>query len=681
MDTLLQTVVFTIFGDQFDEHEEILLLQLFERMLLKEFQQSLDIGEFMRSNSALTKMLSALLKRTTYHKFLVRALSEPLEQVLLKDGLDLEINPSRIYREIVQDLNNRGVEHSYTPTITDEEAAKLEPVKQILEPRIRQVYEYTALFLKHIFESVRETPYGIRYVCKKILGYGRERFRDSSRREIFSLVGGFIFLRFINPAIATCDTDTLKLVSTQITSKQRNNLKIICKLLQNLSNGVEFGSKEQFMVPLNGFLVKYHGKMYEYFERLCEVDEIEEILEMNRFEEWSRETKTINISHNELALVHNLCKQNLDNITKFKPHEAARQMEISEAGNGGDVDREQSYQLNDKNDDGELDPIAPIIQQLDKLGTLPEKLSSSENYSFDLKLVDPEGDIRLEEAEKQVDELHNTMIETSKMVSIILRQIPTLPSVENVDESFSLEHVLLAAESHAAEKDDDTFAADIARALKLLERLEELRRDDHSDSASEFVGEKHRFLLQEIAQDAKKKTERLARLQKNRLQLEQVMLNVRTRHDFLSSQLSLFKQFLQNALVKAFNPAGSSSSVIGPFTFKFSELQKNGVVESTTLPKPVQGMVRVKFTSTEPGRFHVVASAAGVSITSDLELADLLERQSRGETTIEVDQHVRLDLEILILWLNKLFVLGDSKKNKITVIKKPKRHRARASQK
>ena len=44
----------------------------------------------------------------------------------------------------------------------------------------------------------------------------------------------------------------------------RRNLILISKLLQNLANGVEFGSKEPYMIEMNKTIQQYQEKVTEY---------------------------------------------------------------------------------------------------------------------------------------------------------------------------------------------------------------------------------------------------------------------------------------------------------------------------------------------------------------------------------------------------------------------------------
>ncbi|KAF9579343.1 Ras GTPase activating protein ira2, partial [Lunasporangiospora selenospora] len=105
------------------------------------------------------------------------------------------------------------------------------------------------VFLDTITESVAHVPNSFREVCCYLSQAVGERFPDAK----FTAVGGFIFLRFICPAIVAPDSDGLLQAPIE-NVKVRRGLLLITKVIQNLANNVLFGAKEPFMTVLNTFL-------------------------------------------------------------------------------------------------------------------------------------------------------------------------------------------------------------------------------------------------------------------------------------------------------------------------------------------------------------------------------------------------------------------------------------------
>lgn len=84
------------------------------------------------------------------------------------------------------------------------EVAQANPdVQAIIAPRLTMLMEIASSFLVTIIESLETVPYGIRWICKQIRSLTRRKYPDATDYAICSLIGGFFFLRFINPAIVT----------------------------------------------------------------------------------------------------------------------------------------------------------------------------------------------------------------------------------------------------------------------------------------------------------------------------------------------------------------------------------------------------------------------------------------------------------------------------------------------
>merc|ERR1711916_292059 len=86
------------------------------------------------------------------------------------------------------------------------------------------------------------------------------RFLEEHQRVQNSIaVGGFMFLRFLVPALPA--------------PEERKLLVMIGKVLQNLSNGKEFGSKEKFMTSMNIYILENQDAVARLFESLSHVPE------------------------------------------------------------------------------------------------------------------------------------------------------------------------------------------------------------------------------------------------------------------------------------------------------------------------------------------------------------------------------------------------------------------------
>lgn len=76
--------------------------------------------------------------------------------------------------------------------------------------------------------------------------------------EIYGIVEGFFFFKFFK-----------KLIFLEPPSPESRRLLILMtKVLQNLSNNVEFGSKEPYMEKMNDFIHSNKEKLDQYFQNL-----------------------------------------------------------------------------------------------------------------------------------------------------------------------------------------------------------------------------------------------------------------------------------------------------------------------------------------------------------------------------------------------------------------------------
>ena len=72
-------------------------------------------------------------------------------------------------------------------------------------------------------------------------------------------------MRFFCPAIISPDGHGIK-PETSISVRSRRCFVLVAKVLQNLSNGLLFGQKENFMLEVNGFIEGHKTEIITFFE-------------------------------------------------------------------------------------------------------------------------------------------------------------------------------------------------------------------------------------------------------------------------------------------------------------------------------------------------------------------------------------------------------------------------------
>ncbi|KAG9027475.1 Ras GTPase activating protein ira2 [Tulasnella sp. JGI-2019a] len=221
------------------------LVALLKTLIDREVTQTSDEAGLFRRNSMSLRMLSAFARLHGYNY--IRALLLPLvnQMSAMPPGHSYEMDPSRV-RE---------------GESLEENEASLTLICQA--------------FLDVICESVAIIPPIFREVCHHIATTVTAMYPEAK----YAAVGGFMFLRFICPAIISPSSVDIELPPDN-PSMQRG-LVLITKIIQNLANNILFG-KEAFMTNMNGFLSKnimpvtrFLSEILKYSSPQGEADQLE----------------------------------------------------------------------------------------------------------------------------------------------------------------------------------------------------------------------------------------------------------------------------------------------------------------------------------------------------------------------------------------------------------------------
>jgi hypothetical protein len=319
VEKLLQVIVTSLFGDQYDSREERLLLALFKHVLTDEFAGSKgNMGSFMRANTPATSMLGLYARRPGSMRWLKHLLEPLMVEIFAPENkdLNLEIKPHAVYMQYINDWEASTGKTSELPKVgvSDVVAAINGPVQELIAERVPRLQALCEQLLTRLHACACEFPFGIRWICKEMEVLARRTFSTATEQQIYSIVGGFVILRYINPAIVAPDGNQIIAAGTKPSKKQRRNLILIAKVLQNVSNGILFADKEVFMVPLNKFVESHQSKMVAFFEELnalgsdeadAETD-LNHQLDIDLFLQHTAPKTNICVSMNEVHLVQRL---------------------------------------------------------------------------------------------------------------------------------------------------------------------------------------------------------------------------------------------------------------------------------------------------------------------------------------------------------------------------------------
>ncbi|KAJ2481254.1 Ras GTPase activating protein ira2 [Coemansia sp. RSA 2320] len=128
---------------------------------------------------------------------------------------------------------------------------------------LKNVERLCSLVIDAIVGSVGTLPATLRWICNLIYRIVITRFPDAG----YTAVGGFVFLRFLCPAIVAPDAHG---ICAQISNPEvRRGLLLCTKITHNLANDILFGNKETYMVPLNKFISENRARTMRFLSELA----------------------------------------------------------------------------------------------------------------------------------------------------------------------------------------------------------------------------------------------------------------------------------------------------------------------------------------------------------------------------------------------------------------------------
>jgi len=150
-------------------------------------------------------MMTTYTRRGPGQSYLQRVLSDEINSLCAVQDLDCEINPLKVYDHMVTEIEKSGSPlPDYLPKgVPAIQAASNPQVQEVIAPRIDTLIRLASQFLDTIITGLDEVPYGIRWICKQIRSLSKRKYPDADDPTICTVIGGFFFLRFLNPAIVT----------------------------------------------------------------------------------------------------------------------------------------------------------------------------------------------------------------------------------------------------------------------------------------------------------------------------------------------------------------------------------------------------------------------------------------------------------------------------------------------
>ncbi|GAA6033090.1 hypothetical protein JCM8097_002939 [Rhodosporidiobolus ruineniae] len=631
IDTLLQTVMFTLYGNQYESREEHLLLTMFQSVLAAQFETATEFGSLLRANTPVSRMMTTYTRRGPGQSYLKSVLAERINSLIEHKDLNLEINPLKVYEQMLNSIQDETGElpEDLPRNVTPEVAASNPDVQNIIAPRLTMLMEIANSFLLTIMDSIDSVPYGIRWICKQIRSLTKRKYPEATDYAICSLIGGFFFLRFINPAIVTPQAYML-IDSLPASAKHpRRTLTLIAKMLQNLANKPSY-AKEAYMMSLQPFVDNNKTRMNQFLNSLCDVADFYDTLEMDQYMALSKKDLQINITLNELYNTQSLLVQHLDSLAR-----------------------------NDKQH---------LRILLDELGPAPPQVPRKDNRSIELPLFSrwemPIQDITTAlMAENNVTQNDILYLEAKSIFVQLIRSIPRLAERRPI-------HLPTVAEAAATAK-DATLVRKGIKVRELLRDLEELRLVDRRDN--------YKLLTDEVAAELVHLGNLREKVVLETRSLDAVYKTIGDHNAYLRSQLEQYKAYLQNVRqtsatggkggkngtgvgVGVVTVAGkenkpAKSATLGPFKYTHQQFEKDGIIMETNVPENRRASIFFLVSSPSPGAFLIALHYKGrdkAILEMDLKIDDLLEKKNQGVEQLDME-YVSLNVSRVLALLNKQF--------------------------
>ena len=513
--------------------------------------------------------MTTYTRRGPGQSFLKSVLAEQIDGLIQLKDLDLEINPLKVYERMVEQIEeDTGQAPPNLPKgITAEQAAENDQVQAIIEPRLSMLTDIANNFLNTIIDGLEEAPYGIRWICKQIRSLTKRKYPDANDQVICTLIGGFFFLRFINPAIVT--PKSYMLIDGTPAEKPRRTLTYIAKMIQNLANKPSY-AKEPYMARLQPFVQSNKDRINRFMLDLCEVQDFYESLEMDNYVALSKKDLELDITLNEIYAMHSLIEKHHNELCKD----------------------ENSH-------------LAIIMTDL---GQAPAQVPRKENRVINLPLYSRwETDIDGLTAALDITQEEVFFMEAKTIFVQIMRSVPATSSVAR--RPLRLERI---ADAAATSRNDAVMVRKGIRAMELLSQLQELGVIDKSDQFGLLRDE----VEQELHHLGSLKDGVLTETQK----LNEVYKTIRDHNTYLVGQLETYKSYLHNVRSQSEGTKRKQQKqqVLGPYKFTHQQLEKEGVIQKSNVPDNRRANIYFNFTSPLPGTFVISLHYKGQYMSAPL---------------------------------------------------------------
>ncbi len=181
----------------------------------------------------------------------------------------LEFHMRRLGKEYLNDtLADKILEINESDASCEVDPSKLQHGED-LQQHWAQLIQFTTEIWKCIISSAARLPPELRHILKYIRAVAEDRYGDFLRTVTHTSVSGFLFLRFLCPAIL--NPKLFGLLRDHPRPRAQRTLTLIAKSLQALANLSSIGKKETWMEPMNRFLTTQRQPLKDFLDDVCAI--------------------------------------------------------------------------------------------------------------------------------------------------------------------------------------------------------------------------------------------------------------------------------------------------------------------------------------------------------------------------------------------------------------------------
>lgn len=261
------------------------IIRFLKAAVEEEIESTASEEMVFRSNSFRTHLLS-LFARTHGYEYL-RSLMTPL----------------------ITAMANKAIENKSANCSFEIDPQRLEP-GETASGNQQRLEQSAQMFINAICDSAHQVPAVMRELCRHIRVVMDRKFPNSR----YQGVGGFVFLRFLGPAIVAPQNIDMNLDGPG--KELRRGLLLVSKILQTLaSNNLFSAHKEPFMIGLNDFLRSNVWRVTTFLDGISDArTDPDRLLAADQPLGYGVHPMGYGISQSEQHLLHKWLYENIDKV-------------------------------------------------------------------------------------------------------------------------------------------------------------------------------------------------------------------------------------------------------------------------------------------------------------------------------------------------------------------------------